>query len=357
MKFKLLVIAFLMVVSCGYADSDFNKVSQVKCPSSLMCIEEVTVSDEITTIVLDNKTVWTCKYTNLFNEPNSWCIGDRVHIVYVYSAGYYLQNASYQGCVPVRLQNKNSNDLKVNVIKEIIRNEKKLTTTIVMNDETTWLIGTWSSGWMKDWEVGDRIVVTEQEFFLGKADHLLLNLDRGRKIPENVRAQLLTTTQIINFEDLNKRQARTWENSIASIWQQSHSFIIELNNQTLWKCSNSKSDWKIGDKLEFDFLEEKCELVNLENSERTQAVLINNSQEKMDLPFIKKITRRGIELSDDSVWFFGSRAFKNWKAGDRIVVSAISEVELDTSTHLLINIDAAVKVADQYNYASATLVK
>jgi len=45
-------------------------------------------------------------------------------IVYVYSEGYYLQNASCQGCVPVKLQNVNAADLKVATIKEIIKNDK-----------------------------------------------------------------------------------------------------------------------------------------------------------------------------------------------------------------------------------------
>lgn len=36
------------------------------------------------------------------------------------------------------------------------------------------------SGWMKDWQAGDRIIVTAQEFIFGNADHLLLNLDRKK---------------------------------------------------------------------------------------------------------------------------------------------------------------------------------
>ena len=182
-------------------------------------------------------------------------------------------------------------------------------------------------------------------------------MDRGENsLPENVRAQLLYSPETAKFEDLNKREARDWKNSIISTWQADNSFIIELNNKTLWRCSPTKSDWQVGDTLEFDINDEKQELKNLRSSEKTDATLINGSSEEIDLPIIKKISRKGkrIVLSDESVWFSITDGFKKWQKGNRIIVSTLGRVDIDTSTHLLINID---KDKDIQNCSSATLVK
>jgi len=343
MTLRLFFIAFMSFFS--YVHSDSNNISEVPCSSSIMIIEAVDVSNK-TTIFLNNRTVWTCKYKDLFKGPYGWCLGDRVHIVYVYSEGYYLQNASCQGCVPVKLQNANSQDLKVNTIKEIIKNDKKSTNTIVLNDATRWFIGSWSSAWMKDWQAGDRIIVTAQEFIFGNADHLLLNVDQGKNsFPENVRAQLLYSPEITKFKDLNRRETRDWKISIVATWQENDSFIIELNNKTLWKCSQPELDWKIGDNLEFGLDDEECKLINLRNSKEVNATFINSHSEEIDLPIIQKISRSGkrIVLNDGSVWFSRNDEFKKWQQGNRIIVSSLSKVAIDTSTHILINIAASDK--------------
>lgn len=361
MTLRLFFIAFVSFFSYVYSDSSISdsNISEVSCASSIMTIEAADVSDE-TTLLLNNGTAWTCKYKDLFDGPYGWHLGDRIHIVYVYFEGYYLQNASCQGCVPVKLQNANSQDLKVNSIKEIIKNDKKSTNTIVLNDATKWFIGSWSSAWMKDWQAGDRIIVTAQEFVFGNADHLLLNLDRGENsLPENVRAQLLYSPETIKFEDLNKRETRDWKISIICTWKENNSFIIELSNKTIWKCSQPKFDWQIGDHLGFDFDDEKRELINLRNSEKINGTLINSYSEEIDLPLIQKISKNGkrIVLSDESVWFLRTDGFKKWQKGNRIIVSSLGKVDIDTSTHVLINIDKSSEDNDIQNYSSATLVK
>ncbi len=357
MALRLFFIVFVSFFS--YAYSDFNNISEVPCASSIMTIEATDVS-ETTTIYLNNRTSWTCEYKDLFDGLYGWHLGDRIHIVYVYTEGYYLQNASCQGCVPVKLKNPNAADLKVTTIKEVIRNDKKSTNTIVLQDATRWFIGSWSSSWMKDWQPGDRIIVTAQEFVFGNADHLLLNLDRGKNnLPENVRAQLLFSPETIKFEDFNKRENRDWKIIINCIWQETGSIIIELNNKTIWKGSRPKLDWEIGDNIEFAFNDEECKLINLRNSEKINATIVNVYSEEIDLPIIQKISRNGKEiiLSDGSVWFSRSNRFKNWQQGNHIIVSSLSDVEIDTSTHILINIDKSTEEKNIQNYSSATLVK
>lgn len=136
----------------------------------------------------------------------------------------------------------------------------------------------------------DRIIVTAHEFVFGKADHLLLNLDRTvNNSPENVRAQLLYSPETIKFEDFNKREARDWKISINCIWQETDSLIIELKNKTLWKCSRSKLDWQIGASLEFDLEDERCTLINLRNSEKVNATIANSYSKDINLPIIQKI--------------------------------------------------------------------
>ncbi|MGZ3632777.1 MAG: hypothetical protein ACXVAJ_00400 [Parachlamydiaceae bacterium] len=325
-----------------------------------MTIEATDVSDK-TTIFLNNRTAWTCKYKDLFDAPNGWRLGDRIHITYVHFKGYYLQNASYQGCVPVKLQNANSHDLTVNTIQEIIKNDKKSTNTIVLNDGTRWFIGFWSSAWMKNWQAGDRIIVTEQEFIFGSnADHFLLNLDQGEiDFPENVIAQLLYSPEVAKFEDFNKRANRDWKFSIVDTWQENNSFIIELNNKTLWRCSQPKLDWQVGDNLKFEIDHKEYRLINLRNSKKINGTIINSHSEEIDLPTIQKISKSGkrMDLSDGSVWFSRIDKYKKWQKGNRIIVSPLNRVGFDTSTHTLINIDKSTEDKDNPNYSSATLVK
>lgn len=341
---RLFFIVFLFFYAHAYSSSN---ISKVPCASSLMTIEAVNISDKIN-ISLNNGTTWSCTYTDLFDEPYGWHLGDRVHIIYVYSEGYYLQNASCEGCVPVKLQNRNATDLKVTTIKEIIKNEKKSTNTLILEDGTRWFVGSWSSAWMPDWQPGDRIIVTEQEFMFGNADHLLLNLDRvTSKIPENVRAQLLSSLDKIIFEDFNKRETRNWNITINSISRETDCFIIKLNNKTIWKYDGSKLDALIGDELEF----------YPDDDEEWE--LLNGFSQEIELPIIYKISsdKKEILLSDHSVWFSRKNEFSNWQQGDRIIVSSLSDVYFDTSTHILLNIDISKKEKNIKNYNYATFVK
>ena len=354
---RLFFIVFMSFFSYVYSNS--NHAIEVPCASSIMTIEAVDVSDK-TTIFLNNRTVWTCKYKDLFDGPYGWHLGDRVHIVYVFCEGYYLQNASCQGCVPVRLQNANATDLKVVTIKEIIKDDKKSTNTIVMNDATKWFVGSWSSGWMGNWQAGDRILVTAQEFVFGNADHLLLNLDRGRNnLPKNVRAQLLYSPKAIKFEDLNKRETRDWKVSIDCIWPETDSFMIELNSKIIFKCYRSKLNWKIGDSVRFDLDDKEWKLINLRSSEEISTTFVNSYSKEINLPIIQKISRNGkrIVLSDDSVWFSRTDIFGKWQKGDRMIVSSLPDVNFNTSTHILINIDRPTREKNIPSRSSATLVK
>ncbi len=220
MSLRFFILVFVSFFSHVY--SDYHNLSEVPCPSSIMTIEAVDVSDK-TTFFLNNGTLWTCNYKDLFEGSYAWRLGDRVNIVYVFFEGYYLQNVSCQGCVPVKLQNANSPDLKVNTIKEIIKNDEKSSNKIILDNGTRWF-GWWSSLWMAKWKVGDRIIVTEQEFICGDADHLLLNIDRDGS--PNVRAQLLYSPEKIKFIDYNKRKTRDWKIYIACAWLENDSFII-----------------------------------------------------------------------------------------------------------------------------------
>ncbi|MDP1879529.1 MAG: hypothetical protein Q8K60_01155, partial [Parachlamydiaceae bacterium] len=140
--------------------------------------------------------------------------------------------------------------------------------------------------------------------------------------------------------------------------QGNDSFMVELNNNTIWKCSQPKLDWQIGDNLKFDFNDEEYKLSNLQNSEEISATIISGYSKEINLPIIQEISKSGkrIVLSDASVWFSKNGRFKNWQQGDIIMISSLDRIAIDTSTHILININKSIDKENQNN-TSATLVK
>lgn len=320
--------------------------STISCPSSVMHIESFETSDQQTTVLLNNGTLWKYQDADLFQNKYGWQIGDRVHIVYVNFEGYYLENVSYQGSVPVKLINSSFDDIKTVRISNIIKNNEKSTNTIELDDRTTWFIGSWSSSWMTDWRIGDRMLVTPQKFLFGNADHLLINLESGDKsqLPVCVRAQLMYSPQFERIEDKNKRQAREWKVSVSNTWKQNDLFMVELNNKTIWQCNTVlKNTWQINDEVTFSLDNEAIKLKNLANKEEVKVTLINQSSNGLQTYYLRKNKQNGnkLILNDESIWFMGNcrGTFNRWKRGDRILVASKGYLGSDTATHVLINID------------------
>lgn len=222
------------------------------CPFSIIKIESFEESNKKTTILLDNGILCSYKDTDLFNGENGWMLGDRISLVYVSSQGYFLQNDSCQGCIPVKLINVHSKYLKTLYIQDILKNEEKSTNTIILSDNTRWFIGSWSSSWMSNWQIRDRILVTPQEFMFGNADHLLINLDReSSNFPGNVRAGLMYSPHQTFFEEMNKREGRSYTLKIANVWQENQCLMLDLDNGMRCKSSLPNKFWQIGDNLRF----------------------------------------------------------------------------------------------------------
>jgi hypothetical protein len=331
------------------------------CPSSNMRVESFETSNKQTTILLDNGTLWCYKDTDLFDNQFGWQLGDRVHIVYVYLSGYYLKNVSYQGCVPVKLINSRSEKINTLHIQAIIKDQKSSTYTLVLDDNTQWFIGSWSGAWMSEWQIGDRIIVTPQEFLFGKANYLLLNLERGEssRLPSNVRAQLIDSPYSISLDDVNLREPKTWKVFITNVSEQNNSLLIELNNKTIWQCALPKKLWQVDDQLMFVVDNENLKLKNLRTQERINASIVNGTSQQIQTPVIQKIVKgkNKVVLDDQSIWqlSFGNR--KKWNKGDRIIIASLEYLSIDTTTHLLINIDLLNGNWESRSYIPATLVR
>jgi len=291
-----------------------------------------------TEILLTNGMKWLYSDNDLFEGTNCWKVDDRMNITYVYLEGYYLKNTSYQGCIPVKLQNRGSEELITKTILTIIKSKDAF--KIVLDDSTEWFVGWWSGVWMEDWKEGDRIVVTPQDFVFGNADHLLINLDSDKKsLAENVRAQLMFSPETLDDEDFNKREPLDRRIFISNLFEKDNSFIIELNNGVSLKSSNLGKGWRRGDYLELDLSKRRIILTNLRTDEERKAQILISGSELAVIDEIKEKEGK-IILSDDSVWLSNSRPFKSWKEGDRIIVSQIDGLGFDTSTHTLINVDS-----------------
>lgn len=360
MKFTSLFCAAFMLLVNSFIGAAPLPTAQVLCSSSLMHIEAYETSSHQTTILLNNGTLWTYKDTDLFSGPKGWKLGDCVHIVYSYFQGYHLKNVSYRGCVPVKLTNLNSENIKAVRIQSIVKNPLKSTYTIVLDDQTKWFIGSWSGAWMTNWQVGDRMLVTPQDFMFGDADYLLINLDReeGSHLPVNVRAQLMHSRDSLCLTDVNKREAGSWNVYISNVWEQNKTQMIELDNKTVWQCSISKKPWQIGDEVIFAFDEENLKLKNLHNKEKIKASLVNGPSAAIQSFFIHDIShgKNKVILDDQSIWLLGNEPTKDWKNGDRIIVASQGFLSADTTTHFLINLDRLHRKFAVPSYCAVTLV-
>jgi hypothetical protein len=319
-------------------------------------IQTFEIANKQTNIQLDNGTLWTYKDTDLFEGEHGWRIGDRVRISAVYFEGFFLENVSCEGCVPAVLQNSNAPDLVTQRIAELIYDVENETHRVVLDDQTEWFIGSWSSKWMTDWQEGDRILVTPGEFALGNATHLLINLDQldEQQLPGNVRAELLSPHSLPAPQDENKREGRNWTLHITSAQIEGDNLIVEMDNHTTWRCSIPKKKWKAGDQVIYDNTSSGLMIKNItQNSEET-ATLIDCAPAL----FIKEIShnKKKAILSDGSIWLqTGFGKFWDWEAGDRLIVSK-KGIGFDTSSHILINLEKLGKEKEDSRSYTATLV-
>ncbi len=225
-------------------------------PSSLLnsqiTIASYQVSDTQTEITLSNGMAVTYKDTDLFVKPYGWRAGDRVNLDYnsgLFSKNYYLDNASFQGRVPLATMGRAQ---IYNVIQGLRTSKRRKSVTITLNDGTDWHVGSWSAGWLDKWQVGDQVCLSVFPFKLGRATHWILNLDRSTNgtLPISVRARLRgPKTTLEASVDVNQRSATSWAKTIANLFVSSdgHS-IMALTNGSLWGCA-TKVDWNIGDRV------------------------------------------------------------------------------------------------------------
>ena len=352
MKKLLLLILCLLFLNTVHAIQPAN-----------ISIATYEISNNRTTLLLDNGTAWTYRDTDLFTQPNGWQIGDQVQIVYVHSSGYHLQNTSYHGTIRVRLINPNSEAIQATRIQSIMNNDENKTRTLVLEDGTHWHIGSWSSCWMQQWQVGDRVLAAPHEFLFGQATHLIINFDRQMKfkLASNVRAQLLLEPNPKTYlEDLNQRQGNIWKLGLFDLWQDADQLVIQLNNKTQWRCSLPKQVWEMGDEIIISRDLQQFRIENITKKEEVLGTLINKDAKQLEVLVIQSLSKRGrkVVLQDGSIWLSSSRGDSqaSWQVGDRVIVSPIGILLPDTSTHRLINLDKLSKTGDIPSYRNVTLI-
>lgn len=360
MKFISIFFTAIVLVFNGVICADDLKSSEMVCPSSVMTIEAFETYKHHTNIRLDNGTLWSYKYKDLFINSNAWKLGDRVHIVYVHLEGYHLENVSCQGSVPVELINSKAKEIKGLRIQQIIEDDDA-PYSIVLEDGTGWYIGIWSSLWTIDWEVGDRIIVTPQKFMYGEADHYLINVDKEEdyNLPGNARAQLITSPHANLPPDLNRREGKEWKLYVSNIWSNNTTFIVQLDNKTVWECSVPSNVWLIGDEIILggDY---QLSFKNLNNEDEVNAKIFNHSSEEIQTLYVKEIAEKEnkIILNDGSIWHLGyhEKKFKKWRKGDRVIVTSKGFVDFDTSSHIIVNIDRFGGLKQNLSHRNVTLV-
>lgn len=317
-------------------------------PSAILRIEAVKKSNKKTLIVLNNGSEWVYNDKDLFKEDSGWRIGDRVEILYVFFEGFSLRNVSCQGNIPVVFQNSSSKDISAHKIAEIKHDTKKSTATLVLDDDSKWFIGEWSSSWITTWRKGDRIMLTPQQSVFSKEDYLIINLDREEmeENVSNVRGRLLQATQKQLPNDENLRPAKTWKMTIAKAFQDKESMWIELDNHTMWKCPALKKEWKVNDEVIFEVSDEKMKFINLNAKEELPTALDKTNLENAKALTIIKISKdkKKLTLSDGSLWKAEAFSnFKNWEKDNRVLVSSLGYFPVDATTHSLVNIDQVAK--------------
>lgn len=318
---------------------------------SPMNIANFYTKENKTSILLNNGTQWIHDDAYLFAQ-NGWHINDRVNIVYVHLDGYFLENLSYPSSVPVKIENLSSADIMTARIQSITpTGDEGKKNIIVLNEGSQWFIGSWSSLWMKDWKPEDRVLIVPQAYlFPNKAKYMMINLDQqiAPSYPSNVRAELLFTPFPIVKENIQKRSERNYPHIIEKVRVGKNSSIIACEDKLLWESVKitkaKKQRWKSGDEIAFSSNLDGLSIVNLRSKETTKISWINPESTSETTLKIQEIANhdRKIILDDGSNWFINQSYDKNktsWNPMDRIVVLRKSNPSIDTSTHVLINLD------------------
>lgn len=315
----------------------------------------------MTTILLSNGVQCIYNDNDLFTN-DGWQIGDNVNFVYTYFDGYFLENLSFQGCAPVEISDNIPNDASFLTIKSILPKKDGDVTknTIILNDGSQWYIGSWSSSWMQNWQPNDRIIVNPQDFLLGQADYFLINIDRLQDgiFPANVRAQLLYDP-IPEVTIIDKRPVTTWPHYIAAISLKNNNTLIQFDNGLLCECYDINNyelrKWNIGDEVTIN----NKKLINVKTNLSTDIKIINSDFSSIEALSIKSIKSKGIKivLGDGTIWFKNSYGNDNWQPGDRVIVFYKNHASIDTSTHVLLNLDKINNKDDFPSTWNVTLVR
>jgi len=337
-----------------------SPVPQVTTPPAIMQIATQNMQWGSLIVTLSNGTTWKVADKALF-APAGWKLGDRVRIVYIHSGGYFLENVSYPGCIGADLTNASSKTIRANIIQTISTggSKEEPTHTILLDDGTTWHVGSWSSGWMKDWKAGDRVLLSPGDFLAGRATHWMINLDRKLMTadlwgspPANVRARLLANPHALSAPtDANLRPGRTWKHTITSIKRTGSGYTVELDSQTLWECPEQAKGWKAGDEITFT---DSISLYNRTKHSEVKAKILNAPAASLISTLSIATVSEKLVLSDGSVWFL-AQTKNGWKLGDRIMVGKDPHMGYDMSNHLLINLSHSQK--ESPDFSPATLVR
>jgi hypothetical protein len=360
MKFSFFLSSLLLFLSTTFVTSSYAATPLLPQPA-IMCVKNIDISTDTTTVTLNNGTSWTYQDIDLFAKPNGWRLGDRVTIVYSYwdKSKYYLQNESYQKALaPVKFKAADYTNHAITTIKNIIPKSDEDGNTLVLEDGTKWFIGSWSSTWMDDWKKGDPVIATPQKFMLGDAKHLIINLKQKQ---DCVRAQLIysASSKQSKLKDSNKRSGKNYEVTVSKVWKDASSYLVELSNKTIWKSSKAKK-WTAGTKVLIEKDDKSYTLTNLKKDQETKAVFINKDSARITAPTITKVTPwygySKAVLSDGSIFLIEADKYEScWEVGNRVIVAPIEGVHLRVHTHNLVNCDA-IDQADQLPLCSPAIL-
>jgi hypothetical protein len=374
---KSIVNLFLLSFFCSFNIFAIRSpIEQKTTPPAILQIASASEQGGKTTITLTNGMCWEYRDGGLFSIPSNeqmlnkvprvWKVGDRVRIVYVWNWGYHLENISYPGSIPVDLLNASSSTITATKIRTILKNgsephpsharmldEGGTWHTLTLDDGTMWYVGWWSSAWMKNWNVGDRVILSPNDFITGRATHLMINLDRPsseNSLRSNVRAQLLRNSNAKPApKDSNQRPGRSWTIQISKIYPAGENYAVELSNKMVWLCPKKRNcwhdwiGWSVGDTVTLEREDETFKIHNCKRRNTVSAKLANPATQ-IDTVTLYSYADNGwrVVLSDGSVWYFAEKK-ESWTAGDRIVVSRLSGTRITMSNHLLINLSRTNK--------------
>lgn len=312
-------------------------------------IKRYHVKKEKTIIALSNGTVWLYEDRGLFGKTNGWQVGDAIAIDYNHlsDSGYFLENLSYCGRIPIYLKRLSKKDGAFLTIKEITHHKEEgtkysKTAKIVLSDDSIWHIGSWSRKWMKKWKRNHRVIVCPH-VTAGNATHWMINLDCrdmltlfswSPLLPSDVRAQLLSPS-IKSLPSVNflKRPAYSWTLRIKDVRDAN---LVELENGTIWQCDTLDSWWRSGDEVTFDFDNKTVKICK--RYSKSKARLANKGSDAIHTHTIQLIKKKKgkIILNNGSTFILPHFSAKHWKKGDHVIFSPSKDTY---SSGCLINID------------------